>query len=52
MEQYTRFGLVPSAWEADVLPLTPILHMAGLAGLEPTNTASKTVVLPLHYNPI
>ena len=26
--------------------------MAGIAGLEPTNTESKSVVLPLHYIPM
>lgn len=42
------FEPILSAWKAEVLPITPIPHMARAEGFEPPLTVLETAVLPLH----
>ena len=42
------FEPILSAWKAEMLPITPIPHMARAEGFEPPLTVLETAVLPLH----
>ena len=51
VEQHEGLEPSPSAWKAEVLPITPMLRVAGVAGLEPTHAGVKVPCLTAWLHP-